>query len=177
MEINYSVFTLLNELTSKSAPQWLYVYKPKLWFRLGSLGLSTVLIVYGVTFADMAWLSAKKRLEWTTEEEQADWKFWIKTYGPLGLTFLPFTLSLGTLWTFSRVVTKIELIPKSSNGPMFKMVRLSAIMGKPKENFISINDLVKSKNSRIFTGKGDQGIDDKGTFCFYLMNKERGVNF
>ena len=70
-----------------------------------------------------------------------------KACGPLVLTFLPFTLSLGTLWTFSRVVTKIELIPKSSNGPMFKMVRLSAIMGKPKENFFNIYYLVKSKNT------------------------------
>lgn len=176
-----SLFSILNELTSKTSPQWLYTYKPKPWLRIASLGLSTVLVVYGVTFADMTWLSAKKRREWATEAEQSDWKYWIKTYGPLGLTFLPFTLSLGTLWTFSRVVTKIELVPKQGNvtcnGPMFKVVRLSAIMGKPKENLININDLVKSKNSRIFTGKGDQGIEDKGTFCFYLMNRENSIKF
>ncbi|KAK5778233.1 hypothetical protein RI543_003892 [Arxiozyma heterogenica] len=176
-----SLFSILNELVSKTAPQWLYTYKPKPWLRIGSLGLSTVLVVYGVTFADMTWLSAKKRYEWATEEERLDWKYWIKTYGPLGLTFLPFTLSLGTLWTFSRVVTKIELVSKhsnvNSNVPMFRVVRLSAVMGKPKENLININHLVKSKNSRIFTGNGDQGIEDRGTFCFYLMNTAAGVKF
>lgn len=174
------LFTLLDELTSKKTSQWLYKYKMKPLLKAGSLGLSAVLVVYGITFSDMAWFSVQKGRELATEEETKDWKYLIKVYGPLGLTVLPFTLALGTLWTFSRAVTKIEFVPISQNGltkPSFKVVRSSAILGKPKETLIGVSDLVKSKNARIFTGKGAQGIEDKGTYCFYLTNKNKNVQF
>ncbi|CAL9734196.1 hypothetical protein MOSE0_E00584 [Monosporozyma servazzii] len=173
------LFSHLEELASKKTTQWLYKYKMKPLLKAGSLGLSAVLVVYGITFSDMAWFSVLKGRELATEEETKDWKYLLKVYGPLGLTILPFTLSLGTLWTFSRAVTKIELVPVSHgvSKPMFKVVRQSAILGRPKEALIGVNDLVKAKNARIYTGEGEQGIVDKGTYCFYLTNKSKDVSF
>lgn len=179
MSGNAGLFTHLEELASKKTTQWLYKYKMKPLLKAGSLGLSAVLVVYGITFSDMAWFSVSKGRELATDEEIKDWKYLLKVYGPLGLTILPFTLSLGTLWTFSRAVTRIELVPASRGvaKPMFKVVRQSAILGRPREALIGVNELVKTKNARIFTGEGPQGIEDKGTYCFYLTDKSKDAQF
>lgn len=171
------LLSVLEELVTRRSPQWLYSYKMRPLLRFGSLGLSSILVLYGVTYTDMTWFSANKRQEAATEEERRDWKFWVKVYGPLGMAILPFTLSLGTLWTFSRMVSKIEFIPKvqGSEGPMFKLTRSSMFGRRVRQSLIGINDLAKTKHSRIFTGKGSQGLEDKGTFCFYLVNRSEGV--
>lgn len=163
---------LLEELTSKKQPQWLYRYKVPPLLRFGSIGLSAVLMVYSLTFTDMTWFSAQKRKEEDEKEgKHRDWVHLIKVYGPLGMALLPFTLSLATLWTFSRLVTGVQFIPKGQTGePAFKVVRNSAVLGRSREKYIPITNLVKTKQTRIYTGKGHQGIEDKGTFCFYLRD-------
>lgn len=170
-----NVFRLLADLASKDAPQVLYSYKIRPLSRAGALSLCTVLAIYGLSFADVSKLSASLQYNGVKEDKKKDALFLMKIYGPIGMTILPLSISLGSLYVLSRTVTKVKYIPQINGTPKCEITRGSAILGRDIKVTRLMNRITKSRNVRIYTGQGPQGIDDKSSFSFYLMDRDPAV--
>lgn len=170
-----NVFKLLSDLAAKEAPQVIYSYKLRPLYRAGALSLSTVLLAYSLTFADVSKLSASIQFKGADDEEQKDALFLIKAYGPIAMAVLPLGISFGSMYVLSRTVTKVRYIPQVNGLPNCELTRTSAILGREITVTKPISQISRSSNVRIYTGKGPQGIDDKASFSFYLMDRSPEV--
>ncbi|SMN21599.1 similar to Saccharomyces cerevisiae YNR040W Putative protein of unknown function [Maudiozyma saulgeensis] len=165
-----NVFKLLSELAARDAPQVIYSYKLRPLYRAGALSLSTVLVVYSLSFADVSKLSASLQYKIADGEEKKDALFLMKAYGPIGMALIPLSISLGSLFVLSRTVTRVKYIPQVQQIPKCEITRTSALLGREITVTRPMSDIVRSSNVRIYTGKGPQGIDDKASFSFYLKD-------
>lgn len=165
-----NVFKLLSDLAAKEAPQIIYSYKLRPLYRAGALSLSTVLVAYSLSFADVSKLSASLQYNSADGEEKKDALFLIKAYGPIGMAVVPLAISFGSLYVLSRTVTKVRYIPQIQQIPKCEITRTSAILGREIIITRPMNEIVRSSNVRIYTGKGSQGLDDKASFSFYLKD-------
>lgn len=163
--------SLLNSLVSKNVPETIYQYKSGKLLRAGSLGLSLVFLSYGITFVD--WYSSSSREVWSnaTDDDKKSLKFYAKTFGPLGLTIIPFAIAGASLYFPSRVVTKVTYIPRASATPLCQLERRSAVLGRRIQLTRPLDELARSERTKIYTGVGEQGVEDKGSFVFLLYDK------
>ncbi|CAB4255428.1 similar to Saccharomyces cerevisiae YNR040W Putative protein of unknown function [Maudiozyma barnettii] len=165
-----NVFRLLSELAARDVPQVIYSYKLRPLYRAGALSLSTVLVAYSLSFADVSKLSASLQYKNANGEEKKDALFLIKAYGPIGMALIPLTISIGSLFILSRTVTRVKYIPQMQQMPKCEITRTSAILGREITVTRPMKNIVRSSNVSIYTGKGPQGLDDKGSFSFYLKD-------
>ena len=161
----------LIDLLSKGVPETIFKYKKPFIIKFGSVSLSLVFLTYGLTFADTSLNTANSYYNGATDKEKNDWKFLLKIYSPISLAILPLTLSMGSLYLSSRVVSKITYIPKLQGTPECEFVRSSMFLGRQIRLRAPLGQISKSQTSRIFTGVGPQGIDDKSTFIFFLIDR------
>lgn len=167
----FSFSKLIGSLVSKGRPEVIYSYKTSNLVRFGSKGLSLVFFMYGVSFTDFTVSSASSILSSATDEQMASVKFMAKTVGPVGLCVVPFALSAASLYVASRVVTKVVYIPKLNSTPSCQLYRNSMFLGREIKLTRPLKYISRPKKPRVFTGKGKQGMDDNGSFVFYLMDK------
>lgn len=160
---------------SKTSPEAIFQYRKPMSTKLGSLALSLVFSIYGATFADWSYESALTVYEEADDKTKKDWKFLIKTFGPMGLTVIPFSLALCAFFAPSRIVTKVKYIPKMYGEPECQLTRESLILGKPVHLTRPISELHRNEKTRVFTGDGEQGVDDKGSFFFILTDQNINV--
>ncbi|CCK69781.1 Mrx15p KNAG_0D00280 [Huiozyma naganishii CBS 8797] len=165
------LLTLMKSLALKKSPQVVYSYRLKPIVRVGVLSMSAVLLTYGYTFADVSWLSAKQRQAAAEDDDKRSVWYFCKSYGPVALAVLPFTLSLGTLYVFSRVVRQVIYLPDVVGKPGCRIVRQSPLLAREISTVRPLDVVSRTKGVRIYTGKGPQGIDDAATFSFYLVDK------
>ncbi|KAL3231366.1 Uncharacterized protein RNJ44_00401 [Nakaseomyces bracarensis] len=166
---------LIGSLVSKGRPEVIYSYKTSNLVRYGSKGLSLVFFMYGVSFTDFTVSSASSILSSATEDQMASAMFMAKTVGPVALCLVPFALSAASLYVASRVITKVVYIPKLNATPTCQLYRNSMVLGREVKLTRSLKYISRPKKPRVFTGKGDQGMDDNGSFVFYLMDKHPDV--
>lgn len=162
---------LLNSLVTKSSPVSIYCYKSGKLLRAGSLGLSLVFLSYGVTFID--WYSRSSSEVWSNanEDDKKSWKFYAKTFGPWGLAFIPFTVAGASLYFPSRVVTRVTYIPRANTTPLCQLERKSAFFGRRLQLTRPLDQLARNERTKVYTGVGEQGVEDKGSFVFLLYDK------
>ena len=172
-----SVYRLLGKLAAEDTPQTIYSYKVPKLLRFSVLTLAGVLVTYGVTFTDVITKACAQRYEGASDEEKHDWWFLTKTYAPMGLIVIPFTVATGALGAFSRFVTKVNYIPRKNKLPLCEMIRGSAILGRPISTIRPLNEINRTANVRIYTGNGKNGMEDKGTFVFYLVDRSPETKF
>lgn len=153
----------------------IYSYKTSNLVRYGSKGLSLVFFMYGVSFTDFTVSSASSILSTATDDQKGSAMFMAKTVGPVALCILPFALSAASLFVASRVVTKVVYIPKLNATPSCQLYRNSMFLGREIKITRALKYISRPKKPRVFTGKGEQGIDDNGSFVFYLMDKHPDV--
>ncbi|CCF57462.1 hypothetical protein KAFR_0C04710 [Kazachstania africana CBS 2517] len=165
------IFKILSELASLNSPQLIYSYRIRPLYRFGSLSLSAVLLTYGVSFLDVFKLSATQRYRESASNEKSNVWLILKTFGPIPLAALPFILSAGTLYIFSRVVTGVTYIPHTNKPPSCELTRRSALFARPIREVRQLGHITRAKNVKIYTGQGPQGIDDKATFSFFLIDR------
>lgn len=166
---------VMNALVSKSAPELIYSYKPGAFIKVGSVALSLVFVTYGVTFADWSYESSITVYKNADEKTKKDWKFLVKTFSPIGLTVIPFALAVGAIYAQSRIVTKVTYVPKLNGKPECQLQRRSAILGRPIETTRPISQINRNEKKRVFTGEGDQGVEDRGSFIFFLTDTSPSV--
>lgn len=162
---------VISALVAKTAPEPIYSYKVPTLVKAGSVALSLVFFTYGATFADWSYESAQTVYGEADEETKKDWKFLVKTFGPSALTVIPFTLAAAALYAPSRVVTKVTYIPKINGMPECELIRRSAIGGKEIKVVRPLSQIIRNPKARVFTGVGSQGVEDKGSFIFFLSDR------
>lgn len=162
---------VVNALVAKTVPEPIYSYKVSRLVKAGSVALSVVFFTYGATFADWSYESSQAVYNEADETTKKDWKFLAKTYGPMGLTLIPFTLALGALYAPSRIVTKVTYIPKVNGLPECELTRRSMLGGREIKVVRPLSQIVRNRRTRVFTGEGDQGVEDKGSFIFFLSDR------
>lgn len=165
----------MNALVSKTVPESIYSYKTRPFIKVSSVALSLVFLTYGITFADWSYESSITVYNNADEETKKDWKFLVKTFSPIGLTVIPFSLAVGAIYAQSRIVTKVTYIPKLNGKPECQLQRRSAILGRPIVTTRPISQVIRGEKKRVFTGEGDQGVEDKGSFIFFLTDANPSV--
>ncbi|GAV54240.1 hypothetical protein ZYGR_0AK07420 [Zygosaccharomyces rouxii] len=161
---------LLNSLVSKSSPESIYHYKSGRLLRAGGLGLSLVFLSYGITFIDWYYHSSWEVWSGANDDDKKSWKFCAKTFGPWGLTIIPFTVAGASLYFPSRVVTKVTYIPRANATPLCQLERKSALFGRRLQLTRPLDQLARSERTKVYTGVGEQGVEDKGSFVFLLYD-------
>ncbi|KAH9201155.1 hypothetical protein LQ764DRAFT_224613 [Zygosaccharomyces rouxii] len=169
--MNVPFAKLLNSLVSKSSPESIYHYKSGKLLRAGSLGLSLVFLSYGITFIDWYYHSSWAVWSGATDEDKRDWKFYAKTFGPWGLTIIPFTIAGASLYFPSRVVTKVTYVPRANATPLCQLERKSALFGRRLQLTRPLDQLARNERTKVYTGVGEQGVEDKGSFVFLLNDR------
>ena len=162
---------VVSALIAKTAPEPIYSYKVPTLVKAGSVALSLVFFTYGATFADWSYESSQTLYKEADEDTRKDWKFLVKTFAPMGLTVIPFTLAIGALYAPSRIVTRVTYIPKVNGLPECELTRKSVIGGKEIKVVRKLSEIVRSGKTRVFTGVGHQGVEDKGSFIFFLSDR------
>lgn len=162
---------VMKALVAKTSPEAIYSYRVSPLIKAGSVALSLVFFTYGVTFAEWSYESSKTVYKEANEADKKDWKFLAKTFAPMGLTVIPISLAIGAIFVPSRIVTKVTYIPKVNGFPECQLTRRSVIRGKPIVTTRPLSQIVRSEKTRVFTGEGHQGVEDKGTFIFFLTDR------
>lgn len=170
--------TKMAALIAKTKPEQIYLYKPTALLKFGSWSLSVVFLIYGLTFADWS-ISSSRELYAREDSEKKDEEtgFWnnptflfaSRISGSVVLSLIPLTLSAAALYLPSRVVASIKYIPHGS----CQLTRRAIISGKPISCKALISDVVRNQKTRVYTGKGFQGVQDNASFVFFLTNKTR----
>lgn len=183
MSASIPLSKVLQKLFSKTTPQTIYSYKVKPSVRLGSRALAIIFFVYGVTFTDWSWKSAisiykdtKKSDELSKMNFYEKCKFYAMTAAPFGLSLIPFSLSITALLMTSRIASKVTYIPKSGHLPhQFQLTRHALLTGRPITVTRAIGDISRSPRTRVFTGKGNNGAEDKSSFVFHLLDSNASI--
>ncbi|SCV04094.1 LAME_0H15720g1_1 [Lachancea meyersii CBS 8951] len=162
-------------LLAKTSPEQIYLYKPSRLMKVGSWTLAGVFAVYGVSFADWSLTSSWElyREERLTSPE----KWWkhsslllsVRIAGSILLSIIPLTLSALAIYVPSRIATSVTYLPKG----VCQITRRALISGKPTSTSAPVSSIVRNKKTRVFTGVGPQGTEDKASFAFLLTNTDR----
>lgn len=174
--------TKLTALLSKTAPEQIYAYKRGKLITWGSYSLSLTFLLYGISFADWS-LSATGKLHEeesisNSESEQLKWyenaqlRYLGRTAGSIILSAIPLSLSLAALYIPTRVVTKIHYIPDIA--PKCTLTTRT-LFNKEKVITAPLRSIKRSAKKRVFTGFGSQGVDDKASFSFVLVNENSPI--
>ncbi|SCU77389.1 LAMI_0A00980g1_1 [Lachancea mirantina] len=169
----------LSGLIRNANPEKIYSYTPPRLVRFGPLLLSGVFLAYGLSFADWS-LSSTMELysedEGKALEPDARWwdnprvRFYGRFAGSAALSVIPLALSAAALYLPSRIVTSITYLP---NGAC-TVARRAVVTGKPVVKHVGLDRITLSKRTRVFTGVGHQGVDDKASFAFFLTDSSSG---
>lgn len=162
---------VMQALVAKNAPEPIYSYKVSRLVKAGSWALSLVFFTYGATFADWSYESSQTVYDEADEDTRKDWMFLIKSLAPMGLTAIPISLAVAAVYVPSRIVTKATYIPKVNGLPECELTRRSAIMGREIRVVRPLTQLARNGKTRVFTGVGHQGVEDKGSFVFFLSDR------
>lgn len=162
---------ILDSLVARSSPEPIYQYNSGKLLRVGSLSLSAVFLAYGVTFIDWYYHSSWEVWSNARDDDKKDWKFYGKTFGPWGLTVIPFTIAGASLYFPSRVVNKVTYLSRVHSTPVCQLERKSAILGRRIQLTRPLDQLVRNERTKVYTGVGDQGVEDKSSFFFLLYDK------
>lgn len=171
--------TKMAALLAKTGPEQIYAYKPGKLITVGSYALSLTFALYGASFADWSLATsndlykkeselpeeAKKELKWY---ENASLLFLGRSVGTTLLSVIPFTLAAAALYMPTRIVTKLHYIPDQI--PKCKVTTRS-LFGRSKETVLPLRSLRRNEKTRVFTGVGEQGVEDRGSFSFFLTDK------
>ncbi|CCE65772.1 hypothetical protein TPHA_0M01970 [Tetrapisispora phaffii CBS 4417] len=180
MVANLSVAKVLNGLLSKNTPTVIYAKPLKRSIKVATALLSFSFFGYGISFASWSWESSLSRLRDLKQRDEiakgSTWekvKFYASTLSPFILPILPLTISVGALLVRSRVVSKVTYYPPITAGskPLVEFTRNSLLLSRPvvtKRLVPSINTVGKTK---IFTGEGTNGAENKSSYIFYLTDK------
>ncbi|SCU77719.1 LANO_0A01090g1_1 [Lachancea nothofagi CBS 11611] len=163
-------------LVAKTGPEQIYVYTPSRLVKLGSWTLAGVFAVYGVSFADWSLSSALELYheERSSAPPESWWKhptllLLARTAGSLLLSIIPLTLSALAIYVPSRIATGVTYLP---NGAC-QLTRRAMFSGKPVSRIRPLNTIVRNQKTKVYTGVGPQGTEDKGSFAFLLTDTQR----
>ncbi|CAI4050503.1 hypothetical protein SKDZ_14G3610 [Saccharomyces kudriavzevii ZP591] len=164
---------LIQEVGRSGGRKPVFQYKVPRSIRWASTALAVVFLTYGAAYTDMSWRTAQEVYGSATEKEQRSVWFKCKTFGPVALGILPVVLAAGTKHITSRLVTEMKYLPPIKNKavPRYQLTRRTPFLGKQVTVIRDINELSKNKNTKIFTGVGLQGMEDKATFVFFVVDK------
>lgn len=162
---------LMQALVAKRAPEPIYSYKVNPLVKVGSWALSLVFFTYGATFANWSYESSQTVYREADEATRSDWKFLVKSFGPMGLTVIPLSLSAAAVYVPSRIVTRATYIPGLKGLPQCELTRRSAVLGRQIRVVRPLAQLTRNSRTRVFTGVGPQGVEDKGSFVFFLSDR------
>lgn len=162
---------VMQALVAKTAPEPIYSYKVSPVVKAGSWALSLVFFTYGATYANWSYESSQTVYKEADEATRKDWKFLVKSFAPMGLTVIPLSLAVAAVYVPSRIVTRATYIPRKNGIPECELVRRSAILGRDVSVVRTLTQLTRSGKTRVFTGVGDQGVEDKGSFVFFLSDR------
>lgn len=174
MSIPFS--TKMAALLAKAAPEQIYSYKPGKLITFGAYSLSFTFILYGASFADWSLTTSSGLYKEESEEPKKDLKWYEnanvaflgRSAGSVLLSVIPFTLAAVALYIPTRIVTKMHYIPDKI--PKCKVTTRTLFNGE-KSKTIPLRNLRRHEKSRVFTGIGEQGVEDRGSFSFSLMDK------
>lgn len=177
MSIPFS--TKMAALLAKTAPEQIYSYTPGKLIKFGSYSLSLTFLLYGVSFADWSLSTSKELYSEEAEKPDTDFEWYenaslryiARSAGSVILSIIPFTLALGALYIPTRIVTKLHYIPDQI--PKCK-VTTRTLLNREKSKIIPLRSLKRNEKTRVFTGVGNQGVDDKASFVFIFFNRLRG---
>lgn len=174
---NYISFvSKMTALAGKKTTEQIYSYKISRLVRYGSWSLSLVFFTYGLTFADWSLKTSYDIYQENKDINDNEKNKWYlnptllligRVGGVIGLSIIPFTLSIGALYFPSRIVTKINYIP--GNIPSCELITRS-IFGRDVLHASPLNLIRRNQKTKIFTGKGAQGVDDNSSFTFFLID-------
>ena len=165
---------LIEEIGRSGGKKPVFQYKVPLSIRWASTALAVVFLTYGAAYTDMSWRTAREVYGNATEEEKGSLWFKCKTFGPVALGVLPVILAAGTRHITSRLVTEMKYLPplKNNTVPRCQLTRRTSLLGRPVSITREINELSKNKTTKIFTGVGLQGMEDRATFVFFIVDKK-----
>ncbi|CAI4036139.1 hypothetical protein SMKI_14G3580 [Saccharomyces mikatae IFO 1815] len=165
---------LIQEVGQSGIKKPLFRYQVPRSVRWASTALSVVFLTYGAAYTDMSWRTAREVYGNATEEKQRSLWFKCKTFGPVALGVLPVILAAGTKHVTSRLVTEMTYLPpiKNSTVPRCQLTRCTPFLGRPVTITREVHELSKNKATKIFTGVGSQGMEDKATFVFFIQDKK-----
>ncbi|CEP61095.1 Mrx15p LALA0_S02e06612g [Lachancea lanzarotensis] len=163
----------IDALLAKSSAEQIYTYKPSRLVKTGSWTLAGVFAVYGVSFAN--W-SVSSSLELYKEEKVSySWDKWwnhptlllgVRIAGSILLSIIPLALSTLSIYVPSRIATSISVLPKG----VCQISRRALLSGKSALTSAPINAIVRNNRTRVHTGVGPQGTEDKASFAFLLTD-------
>lgn len=165
---------LIEEVGRSGGRRPVFQYKVPRSIRWASTALAVVFVTYGAAYTDMSWRTAREVYGNATEDDQRSVWFKFKTFGPVALGVLPIILAGGTKHITSRLVTEMKCLPpvKNSTVPRCQLTRHTPFRGRPVTIIRDINELSKNKTTKIFTGVGPQGMEDKATFVFFIEDRK-----
>ncbi|CDO95795.1 unnamed protein product [Kluyveromyces dobzhanskii CBS 2104] len=175
MSIPFS--TKMAALLTKAVPEQIYSYKPGKLITIGSYSLSLTFLLYGASFADWSLTTSTDLYKEEAEETKVDAKWYEhakvaflgRSAGSVILSIIPFTLAVIALYIPTRIVTKLHYIPEKI--PKCK-VTTRTLFNREKSTIIPLRNLRRHEKARVFTGVGDQGVEDRGSFSFSLMDNQ-----
>ncbi|SCU92823.1 LAFA_0F13102g1_1 [Lachancea sp. 'fantastica'] len=169
---NASLSAKIGSLLAKSSPEQIYIYKPSRLVKTGSWTLAGVFAVYGISFGN--W-SVSSSWELYKEEKLSSWENWwnhpslllsVRIAGSVLLSIIPLALSALSIYVPSRIVTNISYLPKGR----CQITRRALLSGKPTSKSAPISAIVRNSRTRVYTGVGPQGTEDKASFAFLLTH-------
>ncbi|AJT04784.1 hypothetical protein H817_YJM1419N00370 [Saccharomyces cerevisiae YJM1419] len=171
---SFTLAQLIEEVGRNAGKKPVFQYKVPRSIRWASTALAVVFLTYGAAYTDMSWRTAREVYGNATEEEKHSPWFKCKTFGPVALGVLPVILAAATKHVTSRLVTEMKYLPplKNSTVPRCQLTRRTYLLGRPVSITREINELSKNKATKIFTGVGSQGMEDKATFVFFTVDEK-----
>ncbi|AET38240.1 Mrx15p Ecym_2519 [Eremothecium cymbalariae DBVPG len=169
----------LATLIGKTAPEEIYSYKPGRLLRIGPWFLFATFFGYGISFADWSLSTSfklykeKEELGNDNQDHDVPWyasdrlSFFGRITASVLLSSIPFALCISALYFPSRVVTKIRYIPGMK--PQCQLTR-NALFGGDVTYVAPLKSIRRGPRTRVYTGVGEQGVDDKSTFAFLLTD-------
>ncbi|SCU92177.1 LADA_0F14884g1_1 [Lachancea dasiensis] len=167
----------INALISKTSAEQIYSYKPTLFVKVGSWTLAGVFAVYGVSFADWSLSSSLDLYEQEAEQSTLSEAWWkhpklllvARTAGSVLLSIIPFTLSALAIYAPSRIVTGVTYMPHGA----FQLTRRALVSGRPVTRTAVFGAIVRNEKTRVYTGVGSQGTEDRASFAFLLTDTDK----
>lgn len=167
----------ISALIAKTSPEQIYTYQVPRLVKFGSWTLSGVFLIYGLSFAD--W-SVSSSFELYQEESSQPVEAWWKhprlllaarTVGSVLLSTIPLTLAAFALYVPSRIITGVSYVPHGA----CELTRRALLSGKPISRITEIGHIVRNQKTKVFTGVGPQGTEDRSSFAFLLTDSRRPV--
>lgn len=166
----YSFKQVLNILKRKTKPELIYEAEPHRLYFLASICFAVLLTVYGLVLLEYGVYESSERYklnekELTKELLDREWVFDVAKFSIPGLILLRFALAAARFPT--RLIRRMWYLPgrvehiKFTSYPMFPG-QATPVFTVPLEN------LVRSKRAKVWTGRGFYGTADNSHFYFAL---------